>query len=45
VLAGALVGLLVSLPDALGLNPYVGIFGTGLLFGAFTGWITKNLGY
>lgn len=42
--AGALVGLLVSLPDALGLNPYVGILGTGLLFGALTGWVTKNLG-
>jgi hypothetical protein len=45
VLAGALVGLLVSLPDALGLNAYVGILGTGLLFGALPGWVTRNLGY
>jgi hypothetical protein len=42
VLAGALV---VSLPDALGLNAYVGILGTGLLLGALPGWVTRNLGY
>jgi hypothetical protein len=44
VLAGALVGLLVSLPDAFGLKAYVGILGTGLLFGALTGWITQTWG-
>ncbi len=38
VLSGALVGLLVSLPDAFALNSFPGILGTGLLFGALTGW-------
>lgn len=38
ILSGALVGLLVSLPDAFALNSYIGILGTGLLFGALTGW-------
>src|SRR5215831_13301866 len=32
-LAGALVGLLISLPDAFALHSYVGIIGTGLIFG------------
>lgn len=41
VLAGAIVGLLVSLPDAFGLNSYAGVLGTGLLFGALTGWAAK----
>ena len=40
-LAGALVGLLISLPDAFGLKAYAGILGTGLLFGALTGLATK----
>jgi len=44
VLAGAIVGLLVSLPDAFGLNSYAGVLGTGLLFGALTGWAAKMWG-
>lgn len=44
VLAGAVVGLLVSLPDAFGLNSYVGVLGTGLLFGGLTGWAAKMWG-
>jgi hypothetical protein len=37
-LAGAFIGLLISLPDAFALKAYVGILGTGLLFGAMAGW-------
>jgi hypothetical protein len=44
ILAGAIVGLLVSLPDAFGLNSYVGVLGTGLLFGALTAWAVKMWG-
>jgi hypothetical protein len=44
VLAGAIVGLLISLPDAFGLYSYVGVLGTGLLFGALTAWATKMWG-
>jgi len=40
-LGGALVGLLVSLPDAFIAKSYVGIIGTGLLFGALAGWAAK----
>ncbi len=40
-LAGALVGLLISLPDAFALQSYVGIIGTGLIFGALAGWAAK----
>jgi hypothetical protein len=40
-LAGALVGLLISLPDAFALQSYVGIIGTGLIFGALGGWAAK----
>ena len=40
-LAGALVGLLVSLPDAFALKSYLGILGTGLLFGALAGRAAK----
>jgi hypothetical protein len=39
---GALVGLLVSLPDAFALKSYFGILGTGLLFGALAGWAAKT---
>jgi hypothetical protein len=42
VLAGALVGLLISLPDAFALKTYPGILGTGLLFGALAGWAAKR---
>jgi hypothetical protein len=37
-LAGALVGLLISRPDAFALKTHPGILGTGLLFGALAGW-------
>jgi len=40
-LGGALVGLLISLPDALIAKSYVGIIGTGLIFGAMVGWAAK----
>jgi hypothetical protein len=40
-LAGALVGVLISLPDAFALHSYVGIIGTGLIFGALGGWAAK----
>jgi hypothetical protein len=40
--AGAVVGLLVSLPDAFAVKSYMGILGTGLLFGAMTGWATQG---
>ena len=38
VASGAIVGLLISLPDAFALKSYLGILGTGLLFGALAGW-------
>ena len=41
VVAGALVGLLISLPDAFGLKAYAGILGTGLIFGALSGLAVK----
>lgn len=34
IVAAALVGLLISLPDAFSLTAYMGILETGLLFGA-----------
>jgi hypothetical protein len=37
-LTGALVGLLISIPDAIAMKSYAGILGTGLVFGALTGW-------
>ena len=42
--AGAIVGILISLPDAFALKSYPGILGTGLLFGALTGFATKLWG-
>ena len=44
ILAGAIVGLLISLPDAFALESYVGVLGTGLLFGALTAWAAKMWG-
>lgn len=41
-LAGAIVGLLISLPDALAMKSYAGILGTGLLFGALAGWAANT---
>ncbi len=40
-LSGALVGLLISVPDAIAMKSYAGILGTGLVFGALTGWFVK----
>jgi hypothetical protein len=40
-LTGAVVGLLISLPDAFALKSYVGILGTGLIFGALAGWAAQ----
>jgi hypothetical protein len=37
--SGALVGLLVSLPDAIVTHAYAPILATGLLGGAIIGWI------
>jgi hypothetical protein len=40
-LAGALVGLLVSIPDAIITKAYVPIIVTGLIFGALAGWAAR----
>ncbi len=44
IVAGALAGLLISLPDAFALQSYGGVLGTGLLFGAAAGWAAKKWG-
>ena len=44
IIAGALVGLLISLPDAFAMKSYAGILGTGLVFGAAAGWAAKAWG-
>src|SRR5882762_1568309 len=36
-ISGALVGLLISVPDAIAMKSYAGILGTGLVFGALSG--------
>jgi|SRR5205807_3387853 len=41
-LSGAIVGLLISLPDAFALKSYIGILGTGLIFGAIAGWAAST---
>ena len=41
-LAGAIVGSLISVPDAFALKSYVGILGTGLIFGALAGWAAQT---
>ena len=38
-LAGALVGLLISLPDAVITKAYVPILATGIVGGAIVGWV------
>lgn len=43
-ISGALVGLLISLPDAFAMKSYVGILGTGLIFGALAGWAARAWG-
>jgi hypothetical protein len=42
VVAGALAGLLISLPDAFAVHSYVGVLGTGVAFGAIAGWAAKK---
>ena len=42
VAAGALAGLLISLPDAFALHSYLGVLGTGVVFGAVAGWTAKR---
>ena len=42
---GAIVGLLISVPEAIAMKSYAGSLGTGLVFGALTGlavrlWVT-----
>lgn len=37
IVAGALAGLLISLPDAFALHSYIGVLGTGLVFGGMGG--------
>jgi len=44
ILTGALVGLLVSLPDAIGMKSYVGVVGSGLVFGALVGLAVRVWG-
>lgn len=42
IVAGTLAGLLISLPDAFALHPYIGVLGTGVAFGAIAGWVAKK---
>jgi hypothetical protein len=39
ILTGVLVGILTSLPDAIITTAYIPIMATGVVFGAFAGWI------
>jgi hypothetical protein len=39
ILAGVLVGILTSLPDAIITKAYLPIMATGVVFGAIAGWI------
>ncbi|PYT69160.1 MAG: hypothetical protein DMG41_06405 [Acidobacteria bacterium] len=39
--SGAIVGFLISLPEAIAMKSYAGILGTGLVFGALTGLAVK----
>ena len=44
ILTGALVGLLISIPDAIVTKTYVPIIVTGLIFGALAGWAARVWG-
>jgi hypothetical protein len=44
VMSGALVGLLVSIPDAIITKAYAPILVTGVLFGAIAGWASRRWG-
>ena len=39
ILAGVVVGLLTSIPDAIITNTFGPILGTGVVFGAIAGWV------
>ena len=41
VITGVLVGILVSLPDAFGMQVYGGIIGSGIVFGAIVGLVVR----
>ena len=41
--SGAVVGLLISIPDAIITKAYVPIFATGVLGGALLGWIAGGV--
>jgi hypothetical protein len=41
ILCGALVGLLISLPDAFAIKAYAEILGTGIVFGALVALAVK----
>jgi hypothetical protein len=43
-LAGALIGLLISIPDAIVTKAYAPIIVTGLIFGALSGWAARTWG-
>lgn len=43
-LAGALVGLLVSIPDAVMTKAYAPILITGVVFGGLAGWVARKWG-
>ena len=42
--AGALTGLLISLPDAFALHTFAGVLGTGVVFGGVAGWLSEKWG-
>jgi hypothetical protein len=42
--AGALIGLLISIPDAILTKAYVPILVTGVIFGALAGWAARAWG-
>ena len=44
VMAGVLVGVLTSIPDAIITKAYAPIMTTGVLFGALAGWIAGRWG-
>lgn len=43
-LAGALIGLLISIPDAIMTKAYLPIIISGLVFGALSGWVARPRG-
>ena len=43
-LGGRIGRILISLPDAFALHSYAGVLGTGVVFGAIAGWVSKTVG-